>query len=140
MKRLFSVPLIPLILITFCLCLFVSCGIRGGVSVNWPGDPPPNYSKPSPPPHAKAHGYRAKYHYRYYPSSYVYFDTGRGIYFYLDGDQWHVSVSLPQSIFLSLGDHVWIEMDTDRPYTAFKEHKKQHPPQQAKKSKVKKWK
>ena len=31
--------------------------------------------KGGPPPHAPAHGYRAKYTYRYYPSCSVYYDT-----------------------------------------------------------------
>ncbi len=38
-----------------------------------------------PPPWAPAHGYRAKHRYRYYPSAEIYFDLGRGIYFYYEG-------------------------------------------------------
>jgi hypothetical protein len=48
-------------------------------------------SKGGPPPHAPAHGYRAKYSYRYYPSCYVYFDISSKFYFYLAGDGWKVS-------------------------------------------------
>ena len=37
-----------------------------------------------PPAHAKAHGYRAKHQYRYYPIvQKVYHDSERGLYFYL---------------------------------------------------------
>ncbi len=43
---------------------------------------PPAAVKPGPPPHAKAYGHRARHHYHYYPDAYVYFDTGRGLYFY----------------------------------------------------------
>jgi len=94
-------------------------------------------SKPKggPPPHAPAHGYRAKYSYRYYPSCYVYFDLSRKCYFYLDGDNWKVSVSLPLSLRAQLGGYVSIEMDTDKPYTKFKDHKKKYPPGQIKKNK-----
>jgi len=61
--------------------------------------PPPEETGPprghGPPPWAPAHGYRAKYRYHYYPSSYVYYDLGRKLYFYYDGGNWQVSVSLP---------------------------------------------
>lgn len=94
-------------------------------------------SKPKggPPPHAPAHGYRAKHHYRYYPSCYVYFDISRKCYFYLDGDNWKVSVSLPVSLRAQLGEYVSIEMDTDKPYTRFEYHKRTYPPGQLKKKK-----
>jgi hypothetical protein len=94
-------------------------------------------SKPKggPPAHAPAHGYRAKHHYRYYPSCYVYFDISRKCYFYLDGDNWKVSVSLPVSLRAQLGEYVSIEMYTDRPYTKFEDHRKTYPPGQLKKKK-----
>ena len=46
----------------------------------------PPVSKKGPPAHAPAHGYRAKHRYKYYPSCSVYFDIGRSVYFYLEGD------------------------------------------------------
>jgi hypothetical protein len=94
-------------------------------------------SKPKggPPAHAPAHGYRAKHHYRYYPSCYVYFDISRKFYFYLSGDSWKVSASLPSHMRVQLGEYVSIEMDTDKPYTKFKDHKKKYPPGQLKKKK-----
>ena len=98
-------------------------------------------SKPKggPSAHAPAHGYRAKHHYRYYPSCYIYFDISRKCYFYLSGDSWKVSASLPVHMRVQLGNYVSIEMDTDRPYTKFKEHKKKYPPGQLKKKKKKDW-
>jgi hypothetical protein len=39
------------------------------------------HKKGGTPPHAPAHGYRAKHQYRYYPSYSVYYDHGRKIYF-----------------------------------------------------------
>ena len=94
--------------------------------------------KTGPPPHAPAHGYRAKYNYHYYPSAYVYFDVSRSCYFYLEGESWKMAASLPLSVRVRLGDHVSIEMDTDKPYTQFEVHKKKYPPGQLKGKKMKK--
>ena len=83
-----------------------------------------NNKNGGPPSHAPAHGYRAKHQYRYYPSSSVYYDTGRGLYFYLKGDNWEVGASLPSSLRVGLGDSVSIELDTDKPYIDHAEHVK----------------
>lgn len=105
-----------------------------GVQVNFPtvlGE----YVNPGPPAHAKAHGYRAKHTYRFYPDAAVYFDISSKSYFYLSGTEWKVSVTLPQTIRVNLGECVSIEMDTDKPYTNYKEHKLKYPPGQLKKNK-----
>jgi hypothetical protein len=68
----------------------------------------------------------------------VYYDTGRKIYFYLQGHNWRVSASLPNTLRVKLGDFVGIEMDTDRPYTHHKAHKAKYPPGQLKHKKHKK--
>jgi len=91
--------------------------------------------KGGPPPWAPAHGYRAKNRYRYYPSFYVYFDVGRRLYFYLEGDSWRVSAHLPSGIHIEVANYVNIELDTDKPYEYFSEHRKKYPPGQAKKNK-----
>ena len=96
---------------------------------------PPPVSQKGPPPHAPAHGYRAKYRYNYYPDVNVYLDIDRRLYFYLEGDEWIVSVSLPDRIRFRLGDHVTLEMNTDKPYAKQKEHKVKYPPGQLKKKK-----
>ena len=121
-------------LLSLCACQIKSLGVQIG------DEPEPVVvakSKPKgdPPPHAPAHGYRAKYSYRYYPSCYVYFDISRKCYFYLSGDSWKVSASLPLHMRVQLSDYVSIEMDTDKPYTEFKDHKKKYPPGQLKKKK-----
>jgi len=90
------------------------------------------HKKGGPPPHAPAHGYRAKHQYRYYPSRSVYYDTGRGLYFYLKGDNWEVGASLPSSLSVGLGDYVSMELDTNRPYIYHEEHVKKYPPGQLK--------
>ena len=46
-----------------------------------------------------------------------------------------MSVSLPQNLRVRLGDHVIIEMDSDKPYTSYEEHKRKYPPGQLKKKK-----
>ena len=69
-----------------------------------------------PPDHAPAHGYRAKHKYEYYPDSQVYFESSRGLYFYLSGSNWKMTASLPTDLKLKLGNHVTIEMDSDKPY------------------------
>ena len=96
------------------------------------------HKKGGPPPHALAHGYRAKYQYRYYPGCSVYYDSGRKIYFYIKGDHWEVGASLPGHLRVSLGDYVHIELETDKPYIHHAEHVKKHPPGHLKKEHKKK--
>jgi hypothetical protein len=152
-----------LIIISFPL-FFSACGTSGGtVIVEYEKDSkyrqpqvikrdrpvvkqsPPHYApahgyrkKQGPPPHAPAHGYRAKYRYRYYPAQSVYFDDGRKIYFYLQANRWRGAATLPNNLHMRLGSYVVIEMNTDKPYTHYKAHKRNYPPGQLKKKKQKK--
>ena len=96
------------------------------------------HKKGGPPAHAKAHGYRAKHKYRYYPDCSVYHDAERGLYFYIKGDNWEIGVSLPNHLRMRLGEFVRLELDTDRPYTYHTDHVIQYPPGKAKKNKNKK--
>ena len=64
---------------------------------------------------------------RYYPSAQAYYDVERKMYFCLEGDNWRVSVSLPVSLQAKIGDYVTIGMESDRPYTAFEEHRSRYP-------------
>jgi len=82
--------------------------------------------KTGPPAHAKAHGYRAKHTYRYYPSANAYYDVERKSYFYLEGNNWRVGVSLPDNLNVRLGNYVTIGMDSDKPYTSFEAHRRQY--------------
>ena len=136
-------PTLLLFLLLFSLplsgCLLTAQGEPGRIVYS--DSTPPAHPKINhgPPPHAKAYGLRAKYHYRYYPDTSVYFDTGRSVYFYLDSNgAWRMSVSLPRSLKIGLGDNVMIEMDTDRRYSHYPEHRKKYPPKKHKKGK-KKW-
>ena len=96
------------------------------------------HKKGGPPAHAKAHGYRAKHKYRYYPDCSVYHDTERGIYFYIKSGNWEVGASLPKNFQMGLGESVSLELDTDRPYTYHSDHLKQYPSGKVKKNKTKK--
>jgi hypothetical protein len=89
-----------------------------------------------PPPWAPAHGYRAKYHYYYYPDCSVYFDAGRSLYFYYQGDGWGVGASLPGGIQINVNNYVELDMDTDKPYVYHTDVMKRYPPGQAKKMDV----
>lgn len=144
MSRSRIVNLIFLVVVLFALSVVIGCGTSGGAGVKWGGGKDVVYEEPpvakkGPPPWAPAHGHRKKYKYRYYPDSYVYYDTGRGLYFYIEGDNWAVGASLPTYLQKDLGGHVMISMNTDMPYTDHKDHKKKYPPGKAKKDKSKKW-
>ncbi len=123
------------------VCFFSVCKTTAGsIQFSWGSDSKSGHpggskkvGKGGPPQHAPAHGYRAKYAYRYYPSSCVYFDVSRKVYFYLEGDDWRMSVSLPRQIQVQVGGYVTLGLDTDKPYTRFKEHRQKYPPGQLKK-------
>lgn len=107
------------------LTLLLICGCsapQGGVGIEWgsqqsDGYPEGRVAPPKgPPPHAPAHGYRAKHCYRYYPSREVYYDTGRRLYFYIEGGLWKSGVSLPYHLQVDLGDYQTVEIYSDTPY------------------------
>ena len=140
-KRLFVCFLIGFFIFSFNSNIFAG----GSISIQWgkgsDSDQPKsvkNHKKGSPPAHAPAHGYRAKHKYRYFPSRSVYYDTGRGLYFYLKGDNWEVGASLPSSLRVGLGDSVSIELDTDEPYNHHEEHVKKYPSKKSNNNKKKK--
>jgi hypothetical protein len=124
------------LVIGFLVLAFTHAGFAqssGGITVQWgdgakQGPSSGGYKKKGgPPPHAPAHGYRAKHQYRYYPSRNVYYDQGRGVYFYIKGDGWAVGASLPTHLQSDLGYAVNIDLDSDTPYEFNAEHLKQYP-------------
>ncbi|MFO7684787.1 MAG: hypothetical protein R6V60_01735 [Desulfobacterales bacterium] len=127
----------------FVMLAFTQVGFAqsGGVTVQWgneskQGPAGGGYKKRGgPPPHAPAHGYRAKHQYRYYPYRNVYYDQGRGVYFYIKGDGWAVGASLPTGLRSDLGFAVNLELDTDAPYEQNGEHQKQYPKEKFKRAK-----
>lgn len=142
---------------TSTLCVMVASAFfflstyafAGSISFSWgnivksePGPAEVKTKRNGPPAHAPAHGYRAKHQYEYFPSTSVYHDGQRGLYFYLNGSNWTVGASLPHDLRIRLGSSVSIEMDTDKPYIFNDQHRKQYPPGQMKKmhkNKNKKW-
>ena len=94
--------------------------------------PAPSYEE-GPPPWAPAHGNRAKHNYRYYPYQGIYFEEKTGVYFYFSDGRWHMSVSLPTSIRITVNDFVTLDMDTDKPYEYHNDVVKKYPPGQMKK-------
>lgn len=133
-KRLFT-GLATCFFIIFTLLAFSCSGDKINVKYEKKGNS--GFSKPDhkhhqkkggPPAHAKAHGYRAKLKYRYYPDCSVYHDTDRGFYFYLKGGNWEIGASLPNKLKIRLDESVNLELDTDRPYARHADHMKAYPP------------
>jgi len=52
--------------------------------------------------------------------------------FILKGPNWRISASLPHAIQVGLGEHVVLEMEADKPYIHYDEHKHKYPPGQFK--------
>ena len=77
-------------------------------------------ARQGPPPWAPAHGHRAKHQYRYYSADQVYFDPGRGLWFWLEAGDWRVGASLPAGFRLG-GSPVSLGMDVDQPYQFHRE-------------------
>lgn len=74
-----------------------------------------------PPPWAPAHGHRAKqaarqYQYVYYPAQQVYYAPATQSWFWLNGGNWQVGVSLPTQLQPYVQAGVPITLDTPRPY------------------------
>jgi hypothetical protein len=118
------------------LLMLNACAVTGG-GVHVGGAPE---AKGGPPPHAPAHGYRAKHVYHYYPNAFVYFDVGSQVYFYLEGSVWKTALVLPDVYRVKIVDieYVSVDLDDDKPYKHFEEHKKKYPPGHAKKKGKKK--
>ena len=136
--------LLSLMVIMTALTVLIGCGTSGGVGVKTGGDTDvvrqqPPVAQKGPPPWAPAHGHRAKHRYLYFPECPAYYDTDRSVYFYIEGANWVFSVSLPDRLSMKVDEHVVLEMDTDKPYTYYNDHKTKYPPGHAKKNKSKKW-
>ncbi len=115
---------LAIVVLALGVMMLNACAITGGgVSVG------------GPPSHAPAHGYRAHHTYHYYPNAFVYFDAANQVYFYLEGGIWRTTVVLPEVYKVKIVDvdYVIVDLDDDKPYKHFEEHKKKYPPGQAKK-------
>jgi len=125
---------LPAFLVTG-LILFAGC--QGGGIVYRDAEQPVYVvrEQTGPPPWAPAHGWRAKHRYYYYPSTGVYFDIGREVYFYFNGGRWVAAFQLPGGVTLNVKERVLLEMDTSRPYLYYPNHVRKYPPGQLKKNK-----
>ena len=83
--------------------------------------PPGHYGRR---PHAQAY---LQHEYLYYPTSQVYHDHQRNLYFYQEQGRWQSARQLPRGMHLESREGVRIDMDDERPYTRFEEHRAQHP-------------
>ena len=144
MNRYQSNGLLSLMVTMTALTLLIGCGTSGSVGVKTGGGDDvairqPPVAQKGPPPWAPAHGHREKYRYLYFPECPAYYDKNRSVYFYIEGADWVISGSLPDRLSMKLVEQVALELDTDKPYTYYNDHKKKYPPGQAKKNKSNKW-
>ena len=117
-----------------CFVLLTSCEgvIFGGGTGSPPPQPQPapgpsNAKKGGPPAHAKAHGYRKKFGYTYYPSKKVYYSKEKKVWFWIEGDGWKVGGSLPTGLNVNKNDAVQLELDSEEPYDHYKSQTESHP-------------
>lgn len=73
-----------------------------------------------PPPHY--HYYPHHFDYYFYPSARVYFHFTTGTYYYLDGTIWIKTRVLPPHIRIDSSHRYKIRVESDRPYSRYREH------------------
>jgi hypothetical protein len=83
-------------------------------------------------PWAPAHG-APSYRYNYYPTFGVYFDPGRGLYFYLEANVWRSSRARPWYLVYPDRNYVVLDMDSPEPHRHHNEVVNHYPPGQWKK-------
>ncbi len=80
-----------------------------------------------PPPLGPVYGAPAPlYQYYYYPSAGVYFNVATGAYFYMNGGAWQMGMSLPPNMVIDPGAYVSLQLNTDRPYLYYDQHRAQY--------------
>ncbi len=109
--------------ILFALFLFLSCAGNADVRTGAVS----NLKESDIPLWAQSSGKRLTHIYRYFPSSGIYYDTGRGIYFYLRDGKWKTAASIPSGKSMDIGCFISFEMDTDEPYVYHDEIKNKYP-------------
>lgn len=127
MKTIIKMCSLFLILLLFGVSV-ISCAMPLGTPAKEKA-PPPEVIKKSPPlPWEPAKGQKAKFTYRYFPASSVYFNIERGIFFYRSSDKWIDSYSLPSTVPINQDQYVILRMMTGKPYTFHKDVVKRYPP------------
>jgi hypothetical protein len=87
---------------------------------------PGSVKKGGPPAHAKAHGYRRKFGYSYYPEKNVYYSKQKKVWYWIVKGGWEIGASLPSYINLKNSSCKQIELDLDTPYEHHKAHSHGH--------------
>ena len=122
------IGLVPVLCLFGLSLLIGGCSSPRSVGVTIGDRQEPDYrvahTRKGPPPHAPAHGYRKKFGYDYYPTSNVYYDRSREVYFYLAGSHWEMKVSLPSRLRVDINEAIYLELGTDRPYQYNADHVK----------------
>ncbi len=73
-------------------------------------------TKHGPPDHAKAHGYRKKFGYTYYPEQKVYQSKEKNTWFWIENGEWKVGAKLPTGLDVTGKASEEIELDAETPY------------------------
>lgn len=121
MQRIFVSAVFVFVMLGFSLLQFGCNTMDESPAIIVPDD------QGGPPPWAPAHGYRAKHRYYYYPDHRVYFDPARSTYFYMSGNGWQVSTSLPSGTSIGTSNYVIIDTNEDRPYVYHRDIEKRYP-------------
>jgi hypothetical protein len=109
----------------------VAAEIRIGRSIP---PPPPEVvveeevGPPGPPPWSNSRSNRSSHAYYFYPGSDVYYRPSDRMWFYIDGGNWELGVSLPERIRIDFERSVSLNLESDRPYTFHKEVVAYYPP------------
>ena len=80
------------------------------------------------PPYYTAAYHHYPYHYYYYPGTRVYFHISSGYYYYRDGDHWKRVRKLPATHHLDHHDRIPVWVDTDKPYSRYRDHDRKYRP------------
>ena len=56
------------------------------------------------------------YTYQYYPTTNIYYDTTRKLYFFTDGEDWQEDRKLPPQFIINQNEAVTVRLKTDKPF------------------------
>lgn len=112
------------------VALAIVFGLSLSACVVQSGPPRAGYVYPGPPASV------VYFDYWYYPDVQVYFDTGRGLYFYYSNNRWIETRVLPPYWRARLGAHVRIHSRYNRPYIEHGAHSRNYPPPAPKKYRI----
>jgi len=56
------------------------------------------------------------YTYQYYPTTNIYYDKSRKLYFFTDGEDWQEDTTLPPRLQIDQNEGVTVRLKTDKPF------------------------